>query len=99
MFRSRAMLGVLWVVLTLYVGSYAVLSRRGMEEAERCNMCGFYYFTPENTETWRAKHSFCCWLYFPINALDQAVGLGKGPGRVLFWGLSKESLTSQEAER
>jgi hypothetical protein len=92
MFRSRAMLGVLWVLLTFYVGSYAVLSRRGMEEAERCNMQGFYYFfpDPEGKGAWRAKHFTCCWLYSPINAIDQAIGLGKCPAREPFWGLSKE---------
>lgn len=51
---------------------------------------GFYYFTPENTDAWRAKHLFYCWLYSPINAIDRAIGLGKCPANEPCWGLSKE---------
>lgn len=88
--RRRAALGVLWVLLTLYVGTYAVLSRRGLEEARQFNMQGFYYFFPEDNEDWRVKHRTCCLLFYPVNVLDCWLGWGKAPGYEPMWGLSKE---------
>jgi hypothetical protein len=55
--RVRCLLVLFGVLFVLYVGSYYVLSRRGYAEADRYNMgkC-FYYFPPENTDSWRFRN-------------------------------------------
>ena len=81
-------LTVLLILLTLYVGSYFVLSRLGMAEARRYNMRGFHYFPPEDSASWRALHFGCMFFYHPINLTDQWLG-GPAPGSEPMWGLSK----------
>jgi hypothetical protein len=48
---------VLGLLFTVYVAAYLWLSRRGYEQADEWNCAGFYYFTPEPTDAWRAKMS------------------------------------------
>jgi hypothetical protein len=84
--RRRSLL--IGLLLAVYVGSYLWLSRRGYEEAERFNMCGFYYFTPEPTPEWRFKNYGCVRLFAPLNVLDCALGTGRPPGCEPLWGLS-----------
>jgi hypothetical protein len=83
----------LWVLgalaLLLYVGSYAVLSRRGYAEADQYNMKGFYYFTPDGSDAWRWKNYGCVNLYRPLNAVDRWLGPGRHPAAEPLWGLSK----------
>jgi hypothetical protein len=82
---------LLWfgaILLLLYVGSYAVLSRRGYAEADQYGMKGFYYFFPENSDEWRWKNYGCVYLFWPINAVDRWLGLGRDPASEPLWGLS-----------
>jgi hypothetical protein len=81
--------GALVLLVTLYFGSYLWLSRRGYAEADQYGMVGFYYFFPENTDEWRAKNHGCVVLFWPLNAVDRALGLGRHPASEPLWGLSK----------
>jgi hypothetical protein len=67
------------LLLLLYVGSYVVLSRRGYAEADRYGIKGFYCFFPEDSDTWRFKNYGCVYLFWPLNAVDRGVGLGRPP--------------------
>ena len=85
--RLHSLVAVLLFVA--HVGSYLWLSRRGYEEADRYNMCGFYYFFPEDTDAWRQKNYGCVELYAPLNYVDRALGTGRGPASEPLWGLSR----------
>jgi hypothetical protein len=61
MFRRyrRTILAVLFVA---YVCSYWHLSRAGYADADKYNLCGFYYFLPLNVtdiNVWRVKNYGC----------------------------------------
>jgi hypothetical protein len=86
---KRLLVAIGALLLLLYVGSYAVLSRRGYAEADQYNMPGFYYFSPEDSDAWRLKNYGCVYLFWPINAVDQWLGLGRHPASEPFWSLSK----------
>ena len=88
--RVRCLLVLFGLLFVLYVGSYYVLSRRGYAEADRYNMgkC-FYYFTPENTDSWRFRNYTCVDLFSPLNAVDRALGFGRYPAGEPLWGLSR----------
>ena len=77
------------LLVVLYVGSYIALSRRGYAEADRWNMKGFSYFTPEDSEAWRWKNYGCVTLFRPLNAVDRWLGFGRPPACEPLWGLSK----------
>jgi len=77
------------LLLVVYVGSYYVLSRRGYAEADRYDMKGFYYFTPENTDSWRLRNYTCVDLFLPLNAADRWLGFGRYPTCAPLWGLSR----------
>ena len=88
--RCQWPLWVFGVLLLLYVGSYAALSRRGYAEADQYNMKGgFYYFSPEDSDAWRWKNYGCVCLFRPINAVDRWLGFGRPPACEPLWGLSK----------
>jgi len=70
---------VLAVFFACYLGSYICLSRRGYADADRYQSDGFYYFTPENSETWSVRNRCCVYLYFPLNFVDRILGLGRSP--------------------
>ena len=70
-------LGVL--LLLLSIGSCAALSRRGYAEAEQYHIHGFYYFSPEDSDAWRLKNYGCAYLFWPINAAERWLGLGRFP--------------------
>jgi hypothetical protein len=76
------------ICLIMYVGLYAALSRRGYAEADSYQMEGFYYFTPEETEQWRFRNLVCVYLFWPINVVDRALGLGRCPAFPPLYGLS-----------
>ena len=76
------------LLAALYISSYVVLSRRAYAEADRCGFEGFYYFLPENTAAWRVKNQGGMVLFYPLNLIDQWVGLGRPPACEPMWGLS-----------
>jgi hypothetical protein len=77
------------LLLFAYVALYVGLSRRGYAEAENFDFPGFYYFTPEDSDTWRYTNYGCVCLFWPLNKLDRALGYGRPPGSEPLWGLSK----------
>lgn len=85
----RRYLLLLTVLFAVYLASYLWLSRRGYAEADRWNLCGFYYFTPEPTPAWRAKNYGCAKLFGPLNAVDRELGTGRPPACEPLWGLSR----------
>jgi hypothetical protein len=86
---TRCLFGLGSILIVLYVGSYFALSRRGYTEAERFNMRAFYYFTPENTRSWRQRNQACVYLFWHLNIVDQWLGFGKAPASEPLWGLSR----------
>ena len=70
---------VLAVLFACYLGSYIWLSRRGYAEADRYHSDGFYYITPENSNSWTIRNRSCVYLYFPLNFVDRILGLGRSP--------------------
>jgi hypothetical protein len=80
---------LLALILAVYGASYLWLSRRGYDEADRWNGCGFYYFTPENSDVWRVKHFGCAEVFAPLNGIDRALGTGRAPAKEPLWGLSR----------
>jgi hypothetical protein len=87
-----------WIVLTLlatllmaYVGSYLILSRRGIAETEAVGGEGFYFFPPENTDHWRAWNYGLAALYYPLSVIDEWLGTGKGVASEPMWKLSLRS--------
>ena len=67
------------VFLTIYVASYLVLSRVGFQWAEAAGLSGFYFVPPISRATWLANFS-CKLLYYPLIAVDCALGTGRPCG-------------------
>lgn len=58
-------------VLVVYVAAYVSLSRSGRAEAIRNHRGSFYYFTPEDSDEWRAREHFYIRLFRPLNQIDR----------------------------
>jgi hypothetical protein len=76
------------VLLVLYVTAYLGLSRRGYAESRAWNTRGFYYFTPEDSDSWRLRNYGCAYLFAPLNTVDRCLGTGMTPACEPMWGLS-----------
>jgi hypothetical protein len=87
------------VLLAVYLGSYAVLSRRGCAEADRYRLKGFYYFTPEDSDGWRVRNYACVYLFGPLNAVDRWLGPGRHPASEPLWGLSRPEAAAPDQGR
>ena len=74
-------------LLVLYVASYLVLSRQGYADADEYNIMGFYYFPPEDTDSWRRCNFACVYLFYPLNAVDRWTGFGRQPASEPMWRL------------
>ncbi len=72
-----------------FVVLYLWLSRRGYAEADRYGMTGFYYFSPEDSDTWRSKNYGCVFLFWPLNVVDRSLGMGRAPASEPLRGLSQ----------
>jgi len=86
---SRHAYLVVALLVAVYVASYLWLSRRGYDEADRWSCKGFYYFTPDDSKSWRVKNYGCAAAFAPLNALDRALGNGRSPAAEPLWGLSR----------
>jgi hypothetical protein len=86
MTRKLLLLAAVLLCVT-YVGSYVVLSRRGYADADYYGFKGFYYFLPEDNGGWRLRNGFCVVVYWPVNKLDVAIGLGQYPAVEPTWGI------------
>jgi hypothetical protein len=81
MFRRPAQRSVVLSALALavYVGAYVILSRVGYAAADKDGTEGFYYCTLEGSSACRFAHLGCRWVFWPLNAVDQCLGLGRPP--------------------
>lgn len=86
--RTRIIL-VIGLFLGMYISSYLLLSRRASREADEYGIRGFYYFLPEDSNTWRFKNRFCRLVFMPLNELDRMFGTGRYPASEPLWGLSR----------
>lgn len=86
--RNHLVAVIVGVVFLLYVTSYVALSRRGYAEMDRWNASGFYYFSPEDTDAWRFRNTACIHVFWPLNAIDRAIGVGRAPAHEPLWSLS-----------
>jgi hypothetical protein len=89
-----------WIVLILlasllmaYVGSYVVLSRRGIAESQAMGGEGSCFFPPEDTDAWRAWNYGLVTFYYPLIVIDEWLGTGKGVASEPMWKLSLRSKT------
>jgi hypothetical protein len=83
---------ILVLVMLLYVGSYLVLSRRGMADMEKYHLVGFFYVPTEKafeSEDWEAAHYRIATFYQPLNWIDCKLGTGRGHCRCILRGLSR----------
>jgi hypothetical protein len=74
-----------------YVGSYVVLSRRGMEEARQVGFPAFFYVPMRESgpsSPGLSRHYRLRSLYDPINQIDRLWFGGGTPCGGLTWGLS-----------
>lgn len=86
--RKKVLAGIV-LLLAAYVASYMSLSRRGYAEADQYGMKGFDYIFHERTDAWSFTNYGCVVLFWPLNAVDRALGYGRYPAREPLWELSK----------
>lgn len=63
-------------LLLLYVGSYAVLSRRAFAVADATNAEGIYFVEPSTSAGCRL-HELCSIFYYPLLVLYNLFGTGR----------------------
>ncbi len=76
------------VFLTVYLGSYWVMSRRGFAMADEYGIQGFYFYLPEDSDQWRRVESSTYMLYLPLVHIDCWMGTGRGHASEPLWHLS-----------
>jgi len=86
--NRRLMILAIACLLAAYVGAYVCMSRRGYAEADRWDGAGFYYFTPENSDSWRRWNYGCEILFRPLNWIDRQLGCGRPPAYEPMWGIN-----------
>lgn len=74
-------------LVVLYVGFYAVLSRRAFQVADATNAEGFYFVEPNSDAACRL-HELCSIVCCPLIFLDQWLGTGRPPASCPLQGLS-----------
>ena len=77
------------LVLSVYVGAYLHLSRRGDAWCRRHNWSGFLYVLPGDCEDYDRWHYACIRLFRPLNDLDRALGGELVPCSCAGFGLAK----------
>jgi hypothetical protein len=80
---------VFLLLLTLYVGSYLYLSRKGIAECDALGYTGLYFSPPVRGREWEDWNFRCVWFYWPLIKVDRWLGTGREPGCVPLWGLEK----------
>jgi hypothetical protein len=77
------------LLLAIYVGSYAVLSRRGLAWSKSIGAEGsLYFFPPQDTNSWRDWNYGCVTFYYPLILIETRLGTIKGVGCEPLWRLS-----------
>lgn len=77
-------------LFVVYVGSYYVLSRRGMQEAPSVGLDGYFLYVPFSQAQAShdlTRHRRLAAVYAPLNALDQAWFQGDRPAGHIMWTL------------
>ena len=70
------------VILAVYIGSYLVLSRLGMQWSSRNGYEFYFFFAPED-EYREQLHEVCCTTYWPLIAMERLLGTSDGPSAPL----------------
>jgi hypothetical protein len=90
--RHRHTLLTVAGALAMYIGSYLVVSRRGMAEMQSYGMTAFFYVPADKvfkSPEWEEAHYFLMRVYEPLNYIDCALGAGKSPCHGFTRGLSR----------
>lgn len=76
--KSKRYLAVFCCCIILYILSYVVISRLGMQRFEKIGMeSNQYYFTKhEYNDSWKITHYTLGLFYYPIISLDYILGTG-----------------------
>jgi hypothetical protein len=76
-------------VLSAYVASYYVLSRRGMRESQEIGSKAFLYVPWQEALATRdlTKHRQLTTIYYPLNAIDRSCFGGAAPVLGIMWEL------------
>ncbi len=87
--RTLFVLIAVCALVSVYVGSYYRLSRRGMREAAANGMAGFLYIPLEGAVAKEdlTDHYRLAAFYGPINWIDRALFGGDDPLRGILWHL------------
>jgi hypothetical protein len=88
-YRNAILLGILAFLLVAYVTSYIVLSRRGFAMSKALGCEGFYFFPPEDTDSWRRTNYGLAKFYYPLIVIDNWIGTGMPVGHEPLWKLSR----------
>lgn len=87
-------IAVVGFAMSVYIGSYLHLSRRGMEEAERLGMPYFFYCPLADLVPYQdlpLQHSWAVFVFDPINQIDRMWFGGSTPCHGVTWGFSGPS--------
>jgi hypothetical protein len=76
------------ILLLVYVGSYDILSRRGLAQSKAAGFTGLYFFPPEDTNSWRLCNYGCVTFYYPLIVVEMWLGTMNGIGCEPMWKLS-----------
>ena len=89
-FAKPLLIVVMAVLVFVYVGSYAYLSRRGMREAKKYDMGGFLYVPLDDALQSHdlSRHRFLMFLYGPLSSIDHEILGTDGPALCMMFDLS-----------
>ena len=78
-FRLRTLLIVAALLPAFlgYVGTYAVLSRRGYTEGDKYGVKGFYFVVPGTVPDWKSRNRRLNLFYYPLIQLEIFLGTGR----------------------
>lgn len=78
-----------WMLLIfVYVSSYVVASRRAFAKADEWQLKGVWFALPDDGQNWRVTHYALTALYFPLIAIDSAIGTGRPTTNEPTWSLA-----------
>lgn len=89
--RSMVIGWIAFFVMLSYVTSYFVISRRAFAAAQSVGCPGYYFYMPENSDTWRRKEQALRRFYWPLIRLEYLLGTDVVPAGEPLWSLSFES--------
>ena len=87
--RQYVVLLLLGALFGLYAGTYYSWSRASRAEAKQFHMYGFYYYFPENSDSWRQREQLVRTFCAPVNLIDRQFRSEYYPASEPLWGLSR----------